>query len=468
MRVAVDVSGLELADYQRAVRLVLRYPLINAGYPDEKALPLVRRWTPQLRADLAEVFGYRLELHGDTVRLQRVVDELDASQPAISRTGKAFDRRRYAYLALTLAVLGRAGIQVTLTELADAVAADAGRIPGLGFAADSHAHRMAFVDAVIFLEQRGALRLADGTPTAWAHDPERAEALYDIDRDTLVALFRPGRVLQHLRSVGALLDRPGGTSENALRRAAGQAARRAVAERPAVYYAEVPGEVANHLRAPALTEDLERLTGLRLERRAEGVALVDTAAWSEHRFPGTGAVAQTALLLAGEIADRIEDVDAPPLPRLPAPSLGERNAELVGVVDAGLPAAGVLAEASTPAMPAGIGPAGDAAGPAGSAEPVEPADYPLLAHSWLRSTTDTILARYGAAFGEKWLADPGRLLAEALDVLARHRLVAPVPGGVLALPLLGRYRIVTATVRRRGSTATPSLFDPVTEPRDSS
>jgi uncharacterized protein (TIGR02678 family) len=446
MRVATEVSGLELSEYQKAVRLVLRHPLITTGYPEEQALPLVRRWYPQLRADLADAFGYRLELLGEAVRLLRVVDEPDPSQPATTRTGKRFDRRRYAYLALTLAALGRAGIQVTLTELADAVSADAGRIPGLGFAADSYPHRMAFVDSVMFLEQRCVLRLADGMPTAWASDPERAEALYDVDRDVLVAMFRPGRVLQHLRSVEALLDLPHGSSENARRRAAGQAARRVVVERSAAYYADVPVEVANHLRTPALAEDLERLTGLRVERRAEGLALVDTAGWSEHRFPGTGAPAQAALLLAGEIADRIEDVDAPPLPRLPAPTAAERRAALVETIDAGLPAAGVL----DPAAPAEPDPA--------PPPDAEPASYPLLAHSWLRSTVGTILTRYGAGFGEKWLADPDRLLAEAMAVLAKHRLVTPVPGGVLALPLLGRYRIVTATVRRRDR-RTPTLFD---------
>lgn len=262
----------------------------------------------------------------------------------------------------------------------------------------------------------------------------------------LTAIFRPGRVLQHLRSIDALLDRPQGTSENARRRAAGQAARRAVVERSAAYYADVPVDVANHLRAPAVAEDVERLTGLRLERRAEGVALVDTAGWSEHRFPGTGAVAQTALLLAGEIADRIDDVDAPPLPRLPAPAGAERRAALVALVDAGLPAGALLVDAAEPVQ----GPVPDDR---------EATPYPLLAQSWLRSAVDGILTRYGAAFGEKWLADPERLLTEAVDVLARHRMVAPVPGGLLALPLLGRFRIVTATVRSRGGATAPTLFD---------
>ena len=62
MRFAEDIADLELADYQRAVRLVLRHPLITATWPDEKALPRVRRFSAALRQDLADAFGYRLEL----------------------------------------------------------------------------------------------------------------------------------------------------------------------------------------------------------------------------------------------------------------------------------------------------------------------------------------------------------------------------------------------------------------------
>ena len=43
--------------------------------------------------------------------------------------------------------------------------------------------RDAFVDAVAWLEARGALRMADGSAVEWVNDPERAEALYDIDRE---------------------------------------------------------------------------------------------------------------------------------------------------------------------------------------------------------------------------------------------------------------------------------------------
>ena len=86
MRFAADVSDLELADYQRAVRLLLRHPLITATWPDEKALPRVRRFAAELRGDLSEAFGYRLELHGATARLVRTADRLETDRPAVSRT----------------------------------------------------------------------------------------------------------------------------------------------------------------------------------------------------------------------------------------------------------------------------------------------------------------------------------------------------------------------------------------------
>ena len=85
MRVAAEVGPLELAEYQKAARLVLRHPLITPSFPDASALPLVRKWARQLRADLGEVLGYTLLARGDTVRLRRVQDTLDGTHPAITR-----------------------------------------------------------------------------------------------------------------------------------------------------------------------------------------------------------------------------------------------------------------------------------------------------------------------------------------------------------------------------------------------
>ena len=89
MRVAADVSPLELAEYQKAARLVLRHPLITASYPDASALPLVRRWAGQLRTDFGEVLGYTLLSSGDTIRLRRTQDTLDGTRPAVTRARPA-------------------------------------------------------------------------------------------------------------------------------------------------------------------------------------------------------------------------------------------------------------------------------------------------------------------------------------------------------------------------------------------
>jgi uncharacterized protein (TIGR02678 family) len=445
--VAAGVSPLELSDYQKAVRLVLRHPLITEGYPDRGALPVVRRWADQLRTDLFETFGYRLVTTANTARLMRVQDELDPTRPALTRTGRPFDRRRYAYLVLTLAALGRSGTQIALSELADAVAADATRIDGLGLDTERKTDRDAFVDAVSWLTERGALTLADGSATDWASNTGTAEALYDIDREIVFAVYRPSRVLQHMRSVTALLDSAGQGSVqgvNTLRQAASRRARRLVLERPAVYYADVSESLRGQLRHPGLADDLERLTGLTVERRAEGLAIIDTSGrLSDTRFPGGGTVAQVALLLSVRIATAVRTGQPP---ALPAATSAERLAALAALIDSALPTRGLLDELAD----AGTG------GEPGEREETAPAAYPFLTDAWLRSVMNQLIGDYGKAFGSKQSADPGRLLDEALRLLASMHLIARVEGGLLALPLLARYRGATAEVKLRPQT---TLFD---------
>jgi uncharacterized protein (TIGR02678 family) len=453
MRVAADVSPLELAEYQKAARLVLRHPLITASYPDASTLPLVRKWVRQLRTDFGEFLGYALLASGDTIRLRRVQDTLDGTRPAITRAGRPFDRRRYAYLVLTLSALGRSGTQVALSELADAVAADAGRIDGLGMDTGRKPDRDAFVDAVAWLETRGALRMADGSALDWVNDPERAEALYDIDREVTGAIYAPSRVLQHLNSAAELLgDRSGPAAAqgiNARRRVNARRARRLVVEQPAVYYCDVDSELVGQLRSASLAEDVERLTGLDLERRAEGVALINAGQrFTDVAFPSAGTVAQAALLLCARIAGYLRHHSAR-TERLPAATAAERLAEAARRIDAALPdrgrVAGLLADqAGWP----GSGDAGPAAED-GSAEQDAAAEaaYPFLSEAWLRTELRKLIEDFGAGMAERQAADPGHLLAEAVRLLASMGLVARVDGGVLVLPLLARYRSVTAQIK---------------------
>ncbi|MEU4647016.1 TIGR02678 family protein [Nocardia fluminea] len=432
------IDALALDSYQRAARVMLANHLVTRVYPDRIALPLIRRWATELREDLAELFGYRLEVTETTARLYPVHDRLDDARPARSVNDRVFDRRRYAYLSLALAALGRAGDQITLSELAEHVADYASRIEGLDLSTERAADRDAFVDAVGWLGARGALTLADGDAGGWASDPEAGEALYDIDRPVVFALFRPPRALQHLHSVRGLLaeDTDEAPADQARR------LRRALVERPVVYLDELPPAEAALLGQDRLVGEVEYCTGLRAERRAEGVALIDSSGrLSDTRFPGTGTLAQVALLLIGEIADTVLDIDNP-VPRRPGALTPDDT--LLEYLDASIPTAGVFAplaeevETGTPATDF-----------IDEIERIEPVTYPFLDDAWVRSTVTALTDRYGATFAAQWQADVGGLTTEVLALLTKLRLIRPVEDGLLVLPALARYRGAVVTVRVR-------------------
>lgn|GEM_PF-330631 len=479
---ARSIDSLALESYQRAARVILANHLVTRTYPDRIALPLLRRWATELREDLAEMFGYRLEVTETTARLFPVLDRLDPGRPARTPAERVFDRRRYAYLALALAALGRAGDQTTLSELADQVASYATRVDGLELSTDRAADRDAFVDAVAWLGARGALTLADGDAGGWAADPEAGEALYDIDRTVVFALFRPPRALQHLQSVRGLLgdESDGGSPLSAsgiatpqTRAAAARRVRRALIERPVVYADELTGEERVQLGTEKIVAEVELLTGLHAERRAEGVALIDTSGrFSDVRFPGTGTLAQVALLLVGEIADLVLDIDNP-VRRHPRPGPG---ATLAAALDEAIPGATVFAPLLVEADP--FAAEDDSADPEDSPDPDAVPDYPIVPMSWIRETVQALAHRYGSTFAAQWQADVPGLTHEVLALLERLHLIerytsdaesrsssppdfAPPESGVaqvgsepalLILPALARYRGAVVTVRTRAET----------------
>ena len=459
---ARSIPPVELDAYQRAARLVLTHHLVTTTFPDRAALARVRRWATELREDLLATFGYRLEVTETTARLFTVADRLDPGAGTTTNTGRSFDRRRYAYLALAIAALGRGAGQITLSELAEHVAIEASRVDGVELDTERAADRDAFVDAVTWLGVRGAITLADGDAGRWASDPDSGEALYDVDRAVVHALFRPPRALQHLDSVRGLLGNAvASRSDTAEVR---RRVRRALVQRPVVYADDLDEDEALQLALRRTTDDVEVLTGLTCERRAEGVALIDTSGrLSDVRFPNTGTVAQVALLLAGEMCDRILDPDAPAPPRLPVPATA--HDALVDAVDAAIPQSTVFTPLAMP-EPAVLP---DEQHDIGSER--ASLDHPLLEDSWLASTVGRLVDIYGRTFAAQWQADPAGLTEAAVEMLDTLRLVARVPGGVLALPALARFRGVTVSVRTRDPEidlfpAPPTVPDPDTEPTE--
>ncbi|OAK54227.1 TIGR02678 family protein [Rhodococcoides kyotonense] len=447
---ARDIPTLALDSYQRAARVALANHLVTTTFPDRIALPLLRRWATELREDLLELFGYRLEVTETTARLFPVLDALDPTQPARTASDRVFDRRRYAYLALALAALGRAGNQITLSELADHVAGEAAQVDGVELATDRASDRDAFVDAVGWLGTRGAISLADGDAGGWANNPASGEALYDIERSVVVAMFRPPRAIQHLRSVTGLLagsdvvtmeddDTPVRSDPKETIRQV----RRLLVERPVVYFDDLDRDERSALAADRTVADVELLTGLVSERRAEGVALIDTSGrLSDIRFPSTGTIAQVALLLAGEMSDRVVDPDADELATHTMPD----DSDLIDRLDAAIPGGGIfddLAEFGSATL--------------ASKDDTEAATYPFLENSWLASVVADLIERFGKTFAAQWQADPDGLRERAIAMLDRLRLVRSVSGGVLVLPAIARYRDVMVNVRER--TPQDSLFD---------
>jgi uncharacterized protein (TIGR02678 family) len=459
--IAEGVRDTDLGAYQRAVRTLLVHPLVTATHPNGDALGLVRRFAVPLTRDLDVVAGYRLELAPTCARLVKRNDRLDPTQAVQPRDKRPFDRRRYAYLALVLGAVVRAGTQVALTELADALRRRAAEVDGLGFDPDDYRHRLAFVDVALYLEQLGVLRRLETSAVTWLKDPDAGEALYDVDRDAAHQMFVPPRVLQHVGSVRALLAGELSASRDTRRAASRQRIARLLLEHPVVYLDDLPEADRAYLRSQArsLADDLARFTGGRLERRGEGVALIDTAGgFTDRRFPGGGTSAQVALLLADAIATAVggaaADAGGEPdgdrgAERATVPTASAQLAELAAVLDRARPprragadgGAGADDPWATPAesdVERGTDAGGVARGADGGPDP----SGPFLPDAWLATVVDGLVASHGRAFSADLRADPAALRRAALDVLAAFDLVRPVPGGVIARPAIARYRDV--------------------------
>ena len=465
---AANIQLSDLGAYQHAVRVVLTNDVVTATRPRPGMLEAVLRWADQLSKDLRDHLGYTLIATTRQVRVIRRLDGLDPTQTTIftAKSGRPFDRRRLAYLCLILASFQRSRVEVSLADLVRAFTPSANAIDGLGFNPTVSAHKAAVVDVLDWLADRGALRLSDGSVDAWSADTERGDALYDIDHDICAVLFRPARPVQHLTSAAGLLDATFTSARRAAQReAAAQRAARALVEHPVVYYAQVEPEVGEALRqANGVAENLARLTGLAVERRAEGVLLADAGGrFTDRPFPGRGgAVNRAAGLLLAKIADLIEDPDET-LTSLEVPAEAEDQHELLARIDSALPAAGVVHELAWSAPPDEPDDSTRTAAPGR----VPALNVPFVEQSRLAVTIEELYEELGAAsFTITWQHDPRGLLAAALAFLADLRLVRAVPGGVLVLPAAARYRNIKLALPVRHAAGQLGLDFGMTEPDD--
>lgn len=316
------------AERRAAARLLLAHPLITSTGPHRDTFPLVRKHADWLAQRFQRVFGYRLLVEAGYARLFKAGLGPGAGH-RLERpsTGTPFTPRTYAYLALALSVLVTAPEQLLLSQLVGdlrAAAVDAGlEITDNG----RQTERRTLAAALRQLVDWGILAETEGHVSAVAED-NGGEALLTVDREIARAVV-----------AGPLAQSHDGA--DLVRRAADPGfggprtyVRRRLVETPVVHLDDLTDAEREWLRTRQRRESqaFSELLGLEAEIRAEGIALIDPDTdLTDLHLPGTGTVAQAALLLVERLVDRLR-------PENPGhPAVGGRLVIGVPVPDAMLP-----------------------------------------------------------------------------------------------------------------------------------
>jgi uncharacterized protein (TIGR02678 family) len=220
-------------------------------------------------------------------------------------TGTPFSPRTYAYLALALSVLVTAPEQLLLSQLvADlrAAAVDAGiEISDTG----RQAERRTLAAALRQLVDWGVLVETEGHVAAVAEE-RTGEALLTVDRE--IARVVVAGPLAQSRDGADLVRRAADPGFGGPR----TYVRRRLVETPVVHLDDLTDAEREWLRTRQRREAqaFSELLGLEAEIRAEGIALVDTDdELTDLHLPGTGTVAQAALLLVERLVHRLRPDD---------------------------------------------------------------------------------------------------------------------------------------------------------------
>ena len=389
-----ESEALLWQERQRAVRLLLRRPLVTAERPDPETFSLIRQHQAGLRQWFREQLGYRLVIDHEQARLFKRRAPQALARPARTRSGRAFDRRRYSLLCLVLAALERTEMQTILSALAEEVKMLAAATDGVEpLDLERSTERRAFVDAVRYLVELAVLRETDGDDSAFVSGD--GDVLYDVDNRRLARLLAspvPPSLAEDPEALASETYPPTEDGKNLRLR---HRLMRRLVEEPVLYFEDLGDDERAYLtwQRAYLIRRLEEWTGLTVEVRREGLAAIDgDGRLSDVTFPATSSVAHAALLFADELAGRLRG-------------------------EAGL------------AVPRG--------------ELVDVAERIFARHRWTKAYRE-------AASGAELLMD------HALAYLESLRLVRRRPEGVEPLPAIARYRVAADGVAADGVAAAGS------------
>ena len=299
---ALTLSTTMAAERSRAIRLLLRHPLLTADAQGKALLEPVVKHRDWLIRWFSEHAGWRLVVDGEAgfARLYKIPPAFAAPRSAEARSG-AFDRRRYVLLCLLLAALDDVAGQTTLATLASALKEQAMALPGVEpFDPDRRSERRAFVDALRWLVDLGVLRERDGALGRYAESGQ-GDALYDLDERLLNHLIAAPHPPALAGDPGRMMHEPAPETQEGQRRAARQHVFRQLLDEPVLYTQELDADTAAWLgSAASFVHRTLREAGFLVERRAEGLAAIDPEGLSSDlAFPaGDSSHKHAALLLA--------------------------------------------------------------------------------------------------------------------------------------------------------------------------
>lgn len=310
---ASAVEESRAAERRRALRALLARPVLAARGPDEVDFRRVRRFEAELREWLDANTGWRLTVDTSAARLHKRVAGMDSTRGIVDHRRRPFTRRRYVVLALALAVLERAGGQVTLGKLAEDVIGELGdprfAAAGVEFTLAGRDERADMVAVVRLLLSLGALRRIEG-------DEERfvdagTDVLYDVEHGVVGVILQTAQapslvVAEDFGSrLAAVTDRPFADTDDARTRALRRTLTRRLLDDPVLEYASLTEEENAYLtnQRRAITDRITEATGMIPEIRAEGIAMLDPDdALTDVRMPEGGAPGHLALLIATRLA----------------------------------------------------------------------------------------------------------------------------------------------------------------------
>lgn len=320
-----DLDASHLADRQRAMRALLRRPLLPSSGETAETYILVRRHATWLTEWLARFPQWSLVINPELARLRKIGSSPeDATRPANDeKTEQPFTRRRYALLCLALAALERADRQITLGRLAESLlglaqSRAALTAAGWDFTLGTNDDRRDLVHVVRLLLRMQVLSRLDGDEEAFVRDGT-TNALYSISRPILVTLMaaRSPSFISETGWAERLKELAGGPqveTDEARNEAIRTRLFRRLLDDPVLYYDTLTEDEKFYFdrQRPFIVTKIEDATGFEAEMRLEGIAFADaTGEATDLSLPEEGTEGHATLLVATHLAERVRSARAP-------------------------------------------------------------------------------------------------------------------------------------------------------------